>query len=127
MRGYTILELLIVMLLLALMTGLAIPRLDRLLSSVRSAYELEEVLARIAGLGAQALQDGREYRLVDYPTVSSRDDVAPLELPEGWRLEATKPVVYRSNGVCLGGKLRLFVDEQVVELELKPPYCRPKV
>ena len=99
MRGHTLIELLIVLLILGAVAALAAPRFDRLLGSVRQSHEREEVFGQIAGLGYEALSRGIDLQLGNYPPKAGKTH--PLSLPEGWRIETEAPVLYRANGVCL--------------------------
>jgi len=122
-NGYTLLEIIIVITLLGLMSGLAIPSLSSLYNSFQWANKRDDVLRRIGMLGYSAFQERREFELKDYP---SPDSALPLELPDGWQIKAEHPICYKSDGVCLGGKLQLSYGETIILLNLKPPHCRPE-
>lgn len=48
-----------------------------------------------------------------------------LSLPEGWRLNAEQPIHYLANGLCLGGTLQVWQqDELRRQVELAAPYCQ---
>lgn len=124
-NGYTLLELLIVLLLFSLLAGLVLPRLTSLYDGVVWANDRSEVLRGISELGFVANRQGKGFGLTSLPSPGSAP--APLVLPTGWRLLAEKPVLYLDNGVCLGGKIRLYCRERVLEITLRPPVCRPEV
>jgi general secretion pathway protein G len=127
--GYTLLELLVVMLALALVTGLAFPRLQTLYQRMEAAYQRDDVFARLADVGYQVLLRQREFELSAYPFPPdmAEADRIPLELPEGWRLSAQPPVRFRANGACGGGEVALQYQSQRWQLKLKPPYCVPEL
>ncbi len=134
-RGFTLLELLIVLALLGLATAIAMPNLERLYASATRASERDYVLDQVAALGREAMLNGRAYvvfgnapppdpgdltRHADYETYL-------VDVPEGWRLALEKPLVVLANGVCLGGALTLSHESDeagAVYVELAPPYCR---
>jgi len=122
-NGYTLLEIIIVITLLSLTAGLAVPRLSSLYNSFQWANERDDVLRRIGMLGYSAFQERREFELKVYPVP---DSAIPLELPDGWSIKAESPIRYKSDGVCLGGKLQLTYGETAILLNLKPPHCRPE-
>ena len=126
-RGYTLLELLIVMALIGLMTGIALPRMATLYESFKWAGERDEALLSIAELGYQAYKQGRSFDLSDFPAPEQEQKNIPLHLPGGWRLSTAKPVHYRHNGICDGGTLRLHFKERTVDIVLQSPHCRPEV
>lgn len=121
-RGYTLLELLIVMVLLGLLTALAIPRFVTLYASLTAVYQRDGVLRQIAGLGYRAFRQGREF-VVDE---SSATGAAALSLPEGWSLRAKPPVRYYRNGTCTGGVIELTSPEGMERFALLPPLCQPQ-
>ena len=131
--GFTLLELLVVLAVVGLATALAMPNLQRLYAAATRASEQDYVLDQIAGLGREAMLNGRAYvvfgnapppdpaegaRYADYETYV-------VDVPEGWRLALDRPLVVLANGVCLGGALTLsHAQSTAVRLELAPPYCR---
>jgi general secretion pathway protein G len=65
--GYTLLELVVVLLLFSLLAGITIPRLTTMYDSFKNAYERDEVLAHLDSLGYIAFQYAREFDLKTYP------------------------------------------------------------
>ncbi len=132
-RGFTLLELLVVLAVLGLATALAMPNLQRLYAAATQASERDYVLDQFSALGREAMLRGRAYvvfgnapppdpaeaaRYADY-------EIYVVDVPEGWRLGLDRPLVVLANGVCLGGALTLSHEEAAaVRVELAPPYCR---
>ena len=63
-RGFTLLELVVVLALLALVAGLAIPNLERLYAGAVRSTERAYILDQFASLGRRAMQQGRAYVVV---------------------------------------------------------------
>ncbi len=143
--GYTLLEMLMVLVLFSMIAGIAVPRLTTVYSSMKWSMEKDDVLKRISGLGRAARNAGRGFALSRYPvetegnrstsrTTGANDDLSlqktgkarkiPLDLPEGWRLKAEPPIYYTGEGVCLGGKLTIMYDRIRIEAILRPPFGR---
>lgn len=139
--GFTLLEFLVVLLLMALIAAVAAPNLGRLFASIQGKTERDYILDQFAGLGRTALRRGRAYVVSsDRPskpqsgTSTERQTVAPLDhgadpytidLPTGWSMELSRPLLVKTNGVCLGAGLTLRHEDKVdIHLALEPPYCR---
>ena len=149
-QGFTLLELVVVLVLAGLLVALAVPGVDRLRGSIVKSTERDHILDQFAALGRQAMLHGRtfvvlsttvdasdrdsalpvesdhlsEARTVHFPSME-RFEPHPIDLPDGWEIELDAPLVVRANGVCLGAGLILrhlgVVD---VRVDLEPPYCR---
>ena len=59
--GFTLLELLVVLVLVGLVTTLALPNLDRLQGAVTRKTERDHILDQLAGLGRRAMLERRAY------------------------------------------------------------------
>ena len=114
-EGFTLLELMVVIGLISVISGVVFPGLLRLYDSVTASVQEEEIVSQINGLGRLAWETGRELDLGS----------ALLDLPEGWQVVTANRVRYRSNGVCLGGQVQLIRNGVVRrDARLSPPYCR---
>jgi len=118
-HGFTLIELMIVLFIVALLAGMIAPRLITFYDSVQAAYERDEVLSHLNELAYQAFQQSRDFTLTTYPSIEK----IPLELPAGWQLVAEKPIKFRANGACTGGKITLQYREQLFYLWFEPPFC----
>ena len=135
--GFTLLELVVVLALLALVAGLAIPNLERLYAGAVRSTERAYILDQFAGLGRRAMQRGRAFVVVgsgdaSRPAAGEADDPGParrrpagfalppaaradradraangIDVPDGWEVSFDEPLVVRANGVCLGAELTL--------------------
>lgn len=146
--GFTLLELVVVLVLVSVVTALATPNLQRLYGAVARTTERNAILDRFANLGRQALVRRRAYLVVGtdapdetkIPYSAARSDAedAPafervsfeqyepyrMDLPDGWTMHLPAPILVRANGVCLGGEVALsYNGEPDVRLVLEPPYC----
>ena len=132
--GFTLLELIVVLLLVGLVTALAMPNLSQLYTSVTRTAERDYILDQFAGMGQQALLSGQGFVVLGTigatearlsQQVSNRDgQVYELDVPEGWQVRLQEPLIVRGNGVCLGGELTLIrAGKLAYQISLDPPYC----
>ena len=109
--GFTLIEVMAVLLIVGLLASLLSPSMQRLADSFQARAEYLEVKRKIQGLSMIAMQRGEAA------------DITDLELQEGW--VASGDVVYQPNGVCLGGDLRIAYKEvEFYRQQLMPPFCR---
>ena len=89
--GFTLLELLVVLVLVGLVTTLALPNLERLRGAVASKTERDHILDQFAGLGREAMLQQRAW--VVYGSVQALDGTFPGTVAEtaGRRLEGSLP------------------------------------
>ena len=111
MFGFTLIEVMVVLLIVGLMASVLSPSMARVANSIQAKAEFLEVKRKIQSLSSIAMQRGE----VVY--------VTGLELQEGWL--ASGDVVYQPNGVCLGGNILIsYKDVEFRRQKLTPPFCR---
>ncbi len=116
-RGFTLLELLVVITLIGLIAGVVAPRFINLGDKLTLKNQLQEVRQKINGLPLLALRNGSALRI--------DAEGAPLQLTEGWRVSARTPVLYQSNGSCLGGEVEVWRGNQrQASISLQAPFCQ---
>lgn len=141
-RGYTLLELVVVVALLALATGLVAPAGYRMIETWREADEVEQVMHAIAALSLRARNEGRALHLAqaDGPRPAGAGEPAtpptpaaggqagaaggPVPLPEGWRLRMQVPLTVRANGACSDAEGVLHTRRQALPFRVEAPFCR---
>ena len=102
-RGFTLLELLVVLALVALVTGLVTPAVIRGLAAARERAIASDMLALLEGLPVRAYQTGLALEL-DGPALRSLGS----ELPQDWQLAVTPVLRYGPGGVASGGTVSLM-------------------
>lgn len=136
--GYSLLEILVVLGILAVLMGLAGPALFNRIAVERERAALARVEAALEGLPFEARS--RAIDLVagapgqgpaPYPPASfilpifeaARFDPDP-EIPGDWRLVYEAPIWVRHDGVCSGGPVRVEAgEERAWRLTLAPFTC----
>lgn len=116
-RGFTLLELLVVLALVALLAGVTVPRAMNWVEAARSRGQAAQVAAALESLPARAFFEGKALVLEANPVIS------PLPaLPPGWRLETSAPLRYEANGMTSGGRVRLWEGQALrADWRVLPP------
>lgn len=142
-KGFSLLEMLIVLIILSMITGLLVPRIETLYTRSVFYIERQKILGSFASLGVTALQEGRKILLLgEYVGKNSNVQAEALSfstdsavtpqlseafyLPEQWKIQVTKALVYQANGLCRGGNLTLSYKDFSRRYTLASPYCRPE-
>lgn len=137
--GFSLLELMVALALVALLAALALPNAARIVDNLARRSEYDRILDQLASIGADAMLRRRAYVVfgANPPRPEELDAYADFEpyalrLAEGWRLHLDKPLLARPNGVCLGAKVTLRREDDAADGEaaapavvtLAPPFCR---
>jgi len=120
MRGFSLLEMLVVLVLLGLAAGLVAPSLSRTADRVQAAGDRDDVLRRVQGLPVIARQAGRPLRW----EAGSLIERPGLAWPSGWRVVALTPLELAANGWCGGAQLQAQGPGLAIRLEALAPDCR---
>lgn len=119
-KGFTLIEILVVLILLGLTSALVLPKFPAIYERFKSRAEQDNFFQ---GLGALNLKAYTQQKTIILNETSARE---LLEIPDGWELNIEIPIVYKPNGLCLGGKLSYTAKGITTPIKLVPPYCEAK-
>ncbi len=120
--GFTLLEMLVVLALIATVAGIALPNFGRFLDSFSAATKWREVESELADLPYRAFSSGRMIRL-ENGTVRGHLQ----KLPADWQVTSAGAIVYRDNGWCEGGTLVITnANGMKREYVLTAPRCEAR-
>ena len=117
-RGYTLLEMIVVMAILAMATAIAAPPSYRMIRSWQEATQVEDVMQQLERLPSATLVSGK-------PLLASADGgIELIELPQDWTLHMRTPLRVQANGACSDARGVLTTQHQTVEFQIQAPFCR---
>jgi prepilin-type N-terminal cleavage/methylation domain-containing protein len=109
-RGFTLVESLLVLTLLAAAAGIVAPRLSQWVEGARERAALDALRSTLVGLPERAFFSGQAIELAADPRAGD----AGLPLPEGWTLRLDTPLRYEPNGMTAGARVEVRSPERVV-------------
>jgi len=116
--GYSLLEIVVVVAILATVVGLATPSFIRMIEQQR----VQAVLRRVdLGLLDLRMTSQSEARVIN---ATEAEQYLAEDLPLGWYIAVSEQVVFSSTGTCDGGSVRITTaDERVYAFDLAPRSC----
>lgn len=122
-RGFTLLEMVVVLAILGLVTALTAPAMLRGIDSWQRKAQFDALVEQIRGLPARARLDGRALR-IDKDLLAS--DATPLKADPGWELVVVTPWTVRPNGLCDSGALDIgSAGGRTSRVRVEAPFCEP--
>lgn len=126
-KGFTILEMVVVLVMMGFITSLAMPGLQKMYDSMNRALVRNELHSVLNSLSLAVRETGSPLLFTNYPQ-------EPSNLPEVFldrlsllniRLSATFPIYVTASGFCPeGGELLVTQGEYQYSISLRSPDCR---
>ena len=118
--GFTLLELLIVLALVAMVAALAAPQLQQTYDAVARSGERAEVARQLARLPVIARSRGEAIVIEDADAAALH---AYLDLPEGWAARVDGTLRVEASGVCHPAAVEVASGGVVETCHLAAPAC----
>lgn len=119
-RGFTLLELLIVLALVGVAAAVVVPGLARTYDAIVASGERADVVRALEGLPLAAAAEGEPMRLDprEPGALASR-----LSLPEGWTVRLLEPLEIERSGYCQPTRVAVAHREATETWRLSSPAC----
>lgn len=119
-RGFTLLEMLVVLVVLSMAAAVVAPPLARTVERVRETGDRDDVFRALEALPALARANGRPmvFRAAEPMQVGGRD------WPEGWSVVPVAELVVEATGFCNGTDLIVRSPSGSTTWTMSAPGCR---
>ncbi len=118
--GFTLLEILIVLALVAVLAALVAPRLSRTYEAVAGSGERAEVVRQLERLPLRARSLGVDIHVEQDAAATLAEH---LTLPQGWQVRPLDDLAIQGNGICKGGRVEVSGLGAVEIWVLQSPGC----
>lgn len=122
LQGFSLTELLVVLIVIGLISGIALPQLQLSLSTHQHLAEKNQVVKALHSLPGIAYEYGENFEILTLP--SQYDWInEQLNLPDGWKVASEYPLAFYASGSCSGGRVTISRGRGNMTYTLSPPYC----
>lgn len=119
-HGFSLLEMLVVLVLVSAMTALVAPRLQNTVAAIATSGDRAEVARQLEDLPLLARRLGQPIDIA----VDGDMGAGLLKLPGGWTVTALTKLNVAANGVCTDARFRVENGGSAEEWSVAMPDCR---
>lgn len=120
-KGFTLLELLLVLSLIGIMLAIAAPNIQTLYRGFQNSMIQQDIEKQLNHISFKVYLNGQDFEL----TKESAQNV--ITLPEDVEISLDNPIFYRFNGICKGGTLQIETNSKKWHYLLEAPFCFPQL
>ena len=124
-KGFTLVEMTVVVVLMGLMAAVALPNFERWFSSTQQRVDASRITMQLQNLLARSAVLNQSVELTSTTTDQKMVDGKPaLDLPLGWKMRAQDKLAVYGSGYCVPATV-IFIssDKQQVSVEVKDQQC----
>lgn len=122
-KGFSLLELLVILLIMGLLAGVTFPQIGKIQQSNIFNIEKKQLISVFESLPYFASLNALELEISTIPTGNKvLDDY--LKIPTGWSIKVEQKIIVKANGFCAGGKFVAFKESRNVRMDLLSPMCK---
>lgn len=126
-RGFTILEMVVVLVMIGLVTSLALPGLQRMYDSMAASLDRDEISFALNNLALDVRNQGTSLYFSNYPdNTDALPDAFLVRMKElQVKINAERPILITSAGFCPeAGRLSVRLASREYFVMLRTPDCR---
>lgn len=124
-QGFTLLEMIVVLLLSGLLVATVVPNMQRMYDSMKNSSDRKVLIHALNQLPNWIREQGLPYTLKELPDKNlQHSDYSQLFSDKEARLTTTQPIFISAAGMCpFGGEVQLELNGRTYTQQLEPPRC----
>ncbi|MEN2985835.1 MAG: type II secretion system protein [Thermodesulfovibrionaceae bacterium] len=118
-KGFTLIEILIVLAILSLVFSVVVPFSYSLYTYYTETHEIEKVALTLSSLRREAFLYNRENIVYEKNGILYLND-NPLSM--NFKFKMDKPIIFFKNGTSSGGIISVFTGKNLYKIEVNSPF-----